>query len=328
MSATASYVAQIFNPQFRRVFLDRASDAQHVLGFSNVPQIANLRCGIGLKICAAVLRSGAPVRASAFTVVELLVLLAVVTVLVATLMPAMARSRPNSLAFQCLNNNRQLCAAWRAYADDNRDRIVYSFSDVGADRPFNWSSSVLDFTVSTGNWDTNVDIVKGPLWPYTRRDVSIYRCPSDQSFVVINGVRRPRVRSMAMNTFLGAGGGAYNFPPYTQYRVFLKTTDLTTPGPAKTFVFLDMRQDSTIYPDFYLGMEGYPNNPAQYIVYDLPNVIHNRGCGFSFADGRAEIHHWLDARTTPPLSPLVYPSYNTPFNPDVAWLQDHATRPK
>ena len=132
-----------------------------------------------------------------------------------------------------------------------------------------------------------------------------------------------------MNAFLGVGGGTYNYSPYNQYRVFLKTTDLTSPGPAKTFVFLDMRQDSSFWTDFVLGMQGYPNNPAQYILYDLPNMIHNRGAAFSFADGRAEIHHWLDARTTPPLISGGYNTYfNSPNNQDVAWLQDHATRPK
>ena len=75
-------------------------------------------------------------------------------------------------------------------------------------------------------------------------------------------------------------------------------------------------------------MEGYPSNTAQYVFDDLPNMIHNRGCSFSFADGRAEVHHWVDARTTPPLGTDPAFPYNSPRNLDVAWLQDHATRPK
>ena len=282
---------------------------------------------------AAIQGPDRPIPESGFTFVELLVVLAVIAALAATLLPALAKSRPNSLAFQCLNNNRQLCAAWRMYADDNRDRIVYSAYDTSPGTPAGqatWSLGSMDFVSSNrGNWDTNVDIVKRPLWLYTSRDASIYKCPSDQSFVTVSGIRKPRVRSMAMNAFLGVGGGTYNYSPYDQYRVFLKTTDLTSPGPARTFVFLDMRQDSSFWTDFVLGMQGYPNNPDQYILYDLPNLIHDRGSAFSFADGRAEIHHWLDARTTPPLIAGGYNSYlNSPNNQDVAWLQDRATRPR
>ena len=268
---------------------------------------------------------------SAFTALELLVVIAVLALLASTLLPALAKSRPASLAFQCLNNNRQLCTAWRAYADDNRDRMVYSYSDStgGAQAgSATWSLSLIDFNpANQGAWNTNADITLGPLWQYTGGDASIYRCPLDQSFVIVSGIRRPRVRSMAMNLFLGFNAGSPNIQ-FARYRIFLKTTDLTAPGPAKTFVFLDMRQDSTIYPDFYLGMEGYPNNASQYVLYDLPNVTHNRGCGFSFADGRAEIHHWLDARTTPPLNSITFSPYHVPNDGDVAWLQDHSTRPK
>src|SRR5216683_1624533 len=138
-----------------------------------------------------------PRPSAAFTFVELLVVLAVLVVLIATLFPAMAKSRPNAQAFQCLNNHRQLCAAWRMYADDSRDRIVFSSGD-GTSNPLNqyaWTLSHLDNTFNSANWDTNVDIVLRPLWPYTGRDASIYRCPSDQSYVPVNGTRRPRVRS-------------------------------------------------------------------------------------------------------------------------------------
>jgi len=77
-------------------------------------------------------------------------------------------------------------------------------------------------------------------------------------------------------------------------------------------------------------MSGYPSQPNSYAFSeDYPGMIHNRGCGFSFADGRAEIHRWTDNRTTPPLGPFFINAYTpSPRNQDIAWLQDHATRPK
>jgi prepilin-type processing-associated H-X9-DG protein len=77
-------------------------------------------------------------------------------------------------------------------------------------------------------------------------------------------------------------------------------------------------------------MTGWPNQPASYGFYDLPGCYHNLACGFSFADGHSETHRWRDGRTTPPLleSSNISDQYSSPNNPDVAWLQNHATRPK
>jgi len=104
--------------------------------------------------------------------------------------------------------------------------------------------SHLDYTSNSKNWDTNADIVLRPLWPYGK-NASIYRCPSDESYVLVNGVPKPRVRSGSMNFYLGGfAGSSAGEPLAINYRLFFKATDLTAPGPAKTFVFLDERWES------------------------------------------------------------------------------------
>lgn len=64
--------------------------------------------------------------------------------------------------------------------------------------------------------------------------------------------------------------------------------------------------------------------------YDLPGFYHHSACGFSFADGQSEIRRWCDIRTMPPLQENsgVPDCFDSPGNPDVAWLQEKATRPK
>ena len=59
--------------------------------------------------------------AGGFTLVELAVVIATIAVLVAVLLPALAGTRPNTQAFQCLENQRQLILAWQMYAQDNSD---------------------------------------------------------------------------------------------------------------------------------------------------------------------------------------------------------------
>lgn len=272
--------------------------------------------------------------AGAFTLIELLVIIATCVLLALALLPSLAKTGQSSKAFLCLENNRRLCAAWRMYADDNQDRIVYSSDDgSGTANPQNqyaWTWSKLDSFPKPDNWDTNYDIVLRPLWAYTGRDATIYRCPSDPFYFVVNGVSWPRVRGFSMNVFLGgfAGTDAGWGPRITNYRLFLKTTQLTLPGPANTFVFTDERPDCINWGNYFTIMDGYPNQPGLYSFnQDFPGMFHNVGGSFSFGDGHVEVHRWQDPRTTPAL--LFGQSQDltlaTPRSVDVPWLQAHST---
>jgi prepilin-type N-terminal cleavage/methylation domain-containing protein len=59
----------------------------------------------------------------AFTLVELLVVIAVIALLIAILMPALARARQAALRVQCASNLRQIGLGMRAYAVENRDAL-------------------------------------------------------------------------------------------------------------------------------------------------------------------------------------------------------------
>ncbi len=65
------------------------------------------------------------------------------------------------------------------------------------------------------------------------------------------------------------------------------------------------------------------------IVSLMPASYHNGAGGVSFVDGHVETKRWRDARTTPPLRHINWLSAlvtTSPFNPDIAWLQQRATR--
>jgi prepilin-type N-terminal cleavage/methylation domain-containing protein/prepilin-type processing-associated H-X9-DG protein len=280
-------------------------------------------------------------RGAGFTLIELLVVVAIIAILASMLLPALGKAKLKAQGIQCMSNHRQLTLAWRMYADDNRDRLVFPSEDINDPSTFSatWTLTHMDFDPNNrANWDITVDIIKGPLWPYTGKNAAIYRCPADNSRLIVNGVSRPRVRTMSMNLYLGGFGGRIptGYSWAQNMRLFRKLSDTMgpgNPGADKTFVFLDQREDCINWGNFMTHMEGYsPNNPGAYkFTMDLPGTYHSRACGFSFADGHSEIKKWLDSRTTPPvLYGKTQPAQDTasPNNKDVAWLQDRSTRPQ
>jgi prepilin-type N-terminal cleavage/methylation domain-containing protein len=285
-----------------------------------------------------------------FTLIELLVVIAIIAILAAMLLPSLVRAKQKAQGVQCMSNHRQLALAWRLYAEDNHDLLVYASGDVALDgthpllpasanplNKFAWSLSNMDFDPNNRyNWDPTLDMMKRPLWAYAKT-AQIYKCPADHSTVTVNGVMKPRVRTMSMNLYVGGFlGGDGGWPFATNYTIYTKLSQFgaSSSAPAdKVFVFLDMREDKVNWGNFMIDMSGYaPTQPSLYsFTSDLPGMYHDMACGFSFADGHAEMKRWHDPRTTPPLdaggNPLAVMQDPSPDNADVAWIQDHSTRP-
>jgi prepilin-type N-terminal cleavage/methylation domain-containing protein/prepilin-type processing-associated H-X9-DG protein len=276
----------------------------------------------------------------AFTLIELLVVIAIISLLAAMLLPALTTSKMKAQGVYCMNNHRQLCLAWRMYAEDNNDLLVYASDSPGHPkdlelREYAWTWTKMDFNPDNAyNWDVTLDIMKRPLWPYSGKNASLYKCPSDHSTITLsNGDIKPRVRSMSMNLYMGGFNGTDgNWWWAAPYRIYTKLSEINP--PSRLFVFLDMREDSVNWGNFMTQMDGYiPADPDKYMFNgDYPGMYHNRACGFSFADGHSELHQWRDSRTMPPLvrgsNPLFMMMSPSPRNPDIAWLQDASTRPK
>src|SRR6266566_7286082 len=276
-------------------------------------------------------------RERGFTLIELLVVIVIIAILAAMLLPSLARSKQKGQGIQCMNNHRQLMIGWRMYTDDNEDLLLFS---SGVRRNWDptaygiWCTGAMDFDPSNrSNWDTGVDIEKSPMWTYTCRNAAIWRCPADRSYVIVGGVNHPRVRTMAMNTYLGGFGGLPLYmPDFDTQILYLKYAELNNPGPARIFVFIDEREDAINWGNFYTLMTGYsPYDPSRYAFEDIPASYHGNAGGLSFADGHSEIHRWRDDRT---MVAIKYEGtiYNgitaipSGGNVDIAWLQDHATR--
>ena len=269
--------------------------------------------------------------AAAFTLVELLVVLAVLALCAMLLAPALARTRPDSRAFQCLNNHRQLCRAWQMYADDNNGRLVQSYhggsAQGGNQTGSAWATGWLDWSTSTDNTNS-VFLTEdryAKLGKYLGKSKTVFKCPADVYLSTIQRNRgwTERVRSISGN--IGIGDGNAEAGPWNGlYKHIKKTSEFLFPGPAETWVYVDEHPCSINDPGFFSPQ------PTSWI--DQPASYHDGAAGFAFADGHTVIHKW-EASLSTPAAGRVDTTYNGVTatvvganDLDIKWMSYHAGR--
>lgn len=228
-----------------------------------------------------------PVRVSrsvrGFTLVELLVVIAVIAVLAGLLLPGLARSRQASLGTACLNHLRQLQLASLTYAADFQDHLPpnsYSFVVGDTNSPIITDSSWAPGDVTRDTTTSN--LMASVLFPYLKT-TAVYRCPADRStlFDPVRGHRIPRTRSYNLNVWLNCD---------LAYGAAKTVAEASRPSASDVFSFIDTHEDDIV--DATFGIE--PNNGGPYTDrwVDLPADRHRGGANLAFVDGHVERWRW------------------------------------
>ena len=296
-----------------------------------------------------------------FTLVEMLVVIAIIGILAAILLPVLGKIRTRGKRIECINNHRQLALIWAMYTSDNNDRLV-SNGDGGTDGgnvSFKyWVQGFMGVNISR-NLDpnkpdpplggfrdnTNSALITDPKYalfaPYLQK-AKVYVCPADDPIIeepiYLNGVKNyPRLRSYSLNAFVGwelysaywdKRLGVFDFPRNQprDYVILKKSGDFVK-SPSEIFLFQDVHPLSIDAP--YFGVAMFNDGPDTY--YHVPNSRHEKGGVISFADGHVERHLWKDQRTTGiwPTNTLIHAhGIVSPDNIDIKWLTSHTTTPR
>jgi prepilin-type N-terminal cleavage/methylation domain-containing protein/prepilin-type processing-associated H-X9-DG protein len=247
-----------------------------------------------------------------FTLIELLVVIAIIAILASMLLPALSKAKARAEAIGCINNSKQMQLSWLMYKDDFNDKMVPN-GPVGTPPNFCWVIGDYEGWANEGA-NTNLDFLRmGLLAPYMGKGVGCYKCPADK----IPSQNGQRVRSYSMNSQMGYYPGVPGMRNYSPaYRTYNKMSDLNNPNPSLAWIFLDEHPGSINDGFFQVSMDNfsYPDLPASY---------HNRACGFTFADGHAEIHKWVGPYIVQPVvaGNSTQNTGSASTDPDLQWLR-------
>jgi general secretion pathway protein G len=115
-------------------------------------------------------------KSEAFTLIELLTVIAILALLAAIVFPVYSQARKKAQQTPCLSNVKQLGIAMLLYAQDFDEKFAWG-CDITDREPESWSDSPYNQAVKT------MPLLPDLLFPYTNNR-QVWRCPADFGYTV------------------------------------------------------------------------------------------------------------------------------------------------
>jgi prepilin-type N-terminal cleavage/methylation domain-containing protein/prepilin-type processing-associated H-X9-DG protein len=110
-------------------------------------------------------------RKTAFTLIELLIVIAIIALIAAILFPVFARARENARRASCQSNLKQLALGFAQYVQDSDERYPQAWdTDLSKAGTSSWQSGLSNSTTEPILWPAKI-------FPYVKNR-QVYNCPS------------------------------------------------------------------------------------------------------------------------------------------------------
>lgn len=228
-----------------------------------------------------------------FTLIEILVVVAIISVLAAILFPVFARARENARRAACLSNMKQLGLGIMQYAQDFDESFPYHGNTTSG---FNGYDSAANAYYFATNAQAGRPNCLGSLFPYVR-SWEIYRCPSVSLAYAPAAANGYEVNGINDTTYYG-NAVAFPSPPESVRRLasISRTAELIIMQETGTRFGAAIMRPAR-YPAGYLQwhlVEATFNGPVQ----ETCSNNHFEGGNLLYADGHARWRKFTALRSS------------------------------
>jgi prepilin-type N-terminal cleavage/methylation domain-containing protein len=227
-------------------------------------------------------------RRSAFSLVELLVVLGIVAVLVALLMPVLGRARAEANRVACMSNLRQLLQAQIMYTSESRGFLTYP--NWGHDRQSGdvWPTGWLYAQGRLSDPPAPQDVKTGALFQFLN-DARVFRCPLHRPEDAVTATGTDRLTSYIMNgAVCGYGVVGHKAADPVLWMPSWKVTDWRQ--PSEQVLWWEAEEAAAGVGSADDGGAAW-NDGASYPRENLLSRRHGRGACVGHFDGSAG---WMD----------------------------------